>query len=247
MNTLRDRWESQASNWVKIVRGRWRSTDHHGDFNFPSFLRVLPPPSGPTLEIGSGEGRNTVALRVGGYDIQGVDASPTMVAAARAADPHSRFDVADAADLPFEDESFALVIAFMSLQDMDDLGAVVAEAARVLQPGGHFCFAILHPLRTAGTWAGDGSFVLDSYFARRPYVVTDAHDDVSVEMWSEHRPLQAYSDALTAHGFVIEELREPEPFGDMIRSDGVGISEKWTRIPFAVHVRALKRPSGDNR
>jgi hypothetical protein len=46
----------------------------------------------------------------------------------------------------------------------------------------------------------------------------------------EHRPLQAYTDALFAAGFLIEqvqELGEPDP------------DDKWSRIPLFLHVRAL--------
>jgi hypothetical protein len=82
----------------------------------------------------------------------------------------------------------------------------------------------------------------ESYFDRREYLVSDEFEDVRVDMWSEHRPLEAYTTALEGHGFVIEALREPQPFEDVIRSDGLGISEKWRRIPFALHVRACKVP-----
>src|SRR5438552_10978291 len=113
-DTLRDRWEAEAENWVYVVRTRWRSTDPDDDFNFPSFLRILPPPGGKALEVGCGEGRIAQALRAGGYDIEGVDASPTMIAAAMRGDPGGRYTVADAANLPFDDASFDLVVAFMS-------------------------------------------------------------------------------------------------------------------------------------
>jgi hypothetical protein len=133
----------------------------------------------------------------------------------------------------------------MSLQDMDDLEAVVGEVARVLHVGGHFCFAILHPFRSAGRWANEGSFVVtDSYFERHGYVVSDELDDVRVEMWSEHRPLEAYMKALETNGFVVEALREPQPSEEVVRSDGLGTSDKWRRVPFSLHVRARKVAPG---
>ena len=46
--------------------------------------------------------------------------------------------VGDATRLPFPDESADLVIAFMCLHDFDDMSAAVAEAARILTPGGRF-------------------------------------------------------------------------------------------------------------
>jgi SAM-dependent methyltransferase len=239
--SLRELWEAEAENWVYVVRTRWRTTNHHDDFNFPFFLGILPAPQGPTLELGCGEGRIVQALRAGGYDVQGVDASPTMIAAARRSDPDGRYTVADAASLPFPDGSFPLVAAFMSLQDMDDLEGVMREAARVLTPEGRFCFAIIHPLRTAGDFAGPAasSFELrGSYFEQRRFVAADEHEEVRVSMHSEHRPLEVYARALEQAGFVIEALREPRPSEDVVRDDGTGISEKWRRVPFSLHVRA---------
>ncbi len=52
----------------------------------------------------------------------------------------------DAAALPWDDQAFDLAIAYMSLQDVDDLPGVLAEIARVLEPGGRLCLAIVHPL-----------------------------------------------------------------------------------------------------
>ena len=37
----------------------------------------------------------------------------------------------------------------MSLLDMDDFEGAIAETARVLRPGGVFCFAIVHPFDSA--------------------------------------------------------------------------------------------------
>jgi SAM-dependent methyltransferase len=50
--------------------------------------------------------------------------------------------IADAARLPFAGESADLVIAFMCLHDFDDMSAAVAEAARILTPGGRFAVAL---------------------------------------------------------------------------------------------------------
>ena len=246
MTSLRKRWLKESENWVFVTRHRHLASDHHDDFNFPHFLGILPAPSGPTLEIGCGEGRVVRALQAGGYDIQGVDVSERLVESARRADPAGRYTVADAAALPFEDGTFELTVAVMSLQDIDDFQGAIHEVARVLEPGGRFCFAILHPLRTAGAFEGTGSpetlTIEGSYFEQREFMVADEVEGVRVEMYSEHRPLEAYTRALESAGFVIEALREPRPGEDAVHPDGSGISEKWRRIPLFLHVRAALRP-----
>jgi ubiquinone/menaquinone biosynthesis C-methylase UbiE len=57
-----------------------------------------------------------------------------MVEAARAKAPHLRFEVADAAALPFPDASFDLVTHANAIPFFD-------EVARVLRPGGSVVFA----------------------------------------------------------------------------------------------------------
>ena len=44
-----------------------------------------------------------------------------MVESARGAEPGFDVQLADAAALPFEEGAFDLVVAFMSLQDIDDM------------------------------------------------------------------------------------------------------------------------------
>ena len=76
--------------------------------------------------------------------------------------------VADAARLPFASGAADLVVALMSLLNVDDLPAAVGEVGGVLAPGGRLCVALLHPIASAGTFLGDdpdARFVLTrSYF-----------------------------------------------------------------------------------
>ena len=115
MTSLSERWQTESENWVYVTRRRQLASDHHDDFNYPFFLGLLPAPSGPTLEVGCGEGRVVRALHAAGYDIQGVDVSESLVQAAKRADPSGRYAVADAAKLPFAESAFDLAVAFMSL------------------------------------------------------------------------------------------------------------------------------------
>jgi ubiquinone/menaquinone biosynthesis C-methylase UbiE len=55
-----------------------------------------------------------------------------MLAAAKELDADLEAHLADAADLPLDDASFNLVVAFMSLQDVNDMEGAIGEAARVL-------------------------------------------------------------------------------------------------------------------
>ena len=164
-----------------------------------------------------------------------------MLAAAREAAPEMELHIADAAELPFADASFGLVVAFMSFQDVDDLSGATREAARVLVPGGRLCLAIVHPLNSAGSFASrtaDSPFVIEgSYLGESVTDETFERDGLAMRFVSRHRPLQTYTELLAATGLLIERLREPElPDAGFNGEHG----PRWRRIPLFLHVRALK-------
>ncbi len=82
------------------------------------------------LEIGSGTGSGTAILhaRFPKADTTGVDLSPEMVRIATAKVQGVRFEPADASQLPFEDDSFDLVV-------QNNVPVYFKEIARVLAPG----------------------------------------------------------------------------------------------------------------
>ena len=134
VSDLRGEWERHAERW--IAWARTPGHDSYWQFHRDVFLEMVPPPAGRTLDLGCGEGRLARDLAALGHDVVGVDSSPTLVSAAREASPALELHLADAADLPFEDASFGLVVAFMSLQDVDDLAGVLGEAPGRSSPEG---------------------------------------------------------------------------------------------------------------
>lgn len=220
-----------------LRRAYWR-------FNRDAFLTLVPPPGRRTLEVGCGEGRVARDLAARGHRISGIDTSATLVALAREASPELDLAVADAAALPFADGDFDLVIAFMSLQDVDDLDGAVREAGRVLEPGGRLVAAIVHPLNSAGTFTGDdpaGPFVVEgSYLHPHRNVDVVERDDLTMTFVSEHRPLEAYSRALEAAGFLVEAIREPALPPGAWDARTVG---RWSRLPMFLHLRAVRPTS----
>jgi SAM-dependent methyltransferase len=157
-----------------------------------------------------------------------------MVAAAREADPRGDYVVADAAALPFPDGHADLVVAFMSLMDVDDMPAAVAELARVLEPGGKLVLAVIHPINSAhqvDRVHPEGRLVLtESYFDRRRYTDTIERDDVRMTFESRHWTLEDYFDALLAAGFRFDALRE---IGDPEHP-------RWSRYPLFLHLLATR-------
>ncbi len=106
-----------------------------------------PPRFERSLEIGSGTGYFTLNLMLA--ELIGkatcTDISPGMLAALSANAQRLNLDVTtvptDAERLPFEDESFDLVIGHAILHHIPDLAQAFREFARVLAPGGTVLFA----------------------------------------------------------------------------------------------------------
>lgn len=230
--TLRDAWEAQAENWV--VWARRAGHDSYGRFHRDAFLELLPPAGRRTLDLGCGEGRLTRDLAARGHRMVAVDAAPTMVRHAREADPAGEYHVASATELPFSEGAFDLVVAFMTLQDMDDAEAAVRETWRVLEPGGRFCVALVHPINAAGSFESDepdAAFVIrDSYFERRRYVDVIAKEGLEMTFTSDHRSLEGWLRPLEDVGFLVDRIREV----------GAPENPRWERLPLFLHVRARK-------
>lgn len=120
-------WSALAEGWA----ARW------GGVSAPARQALITAcaigPGTRVLDVGCGSGEFLAELAAAGARAIGVDSAPAMVAiAARHGDARE----ADAAALPFEDDSFDVVTAVTVLHLTDELDHAVLECARVLRPGG---------------------------------------------------------------------------------------------------------------
>jgi SAM-dependent methyltransferase len=101
---------------------------------------------GTCLDVGCGTGFHLPLLHELGWALTGVELSADQLHFARGrADNYAELLQADAAHLPFANDSFDLVFSAFTHTDMDDFAAVVHEAARVLTPAGRFVYLGVHP------------------------------------------------------------------------------------------------------
>jgi len=238
LTVLRDKWDEHAKQWIAWVRSPGEP-DSYSRFHRKEFLALVPEPGRLTLDIGCGEGRVGRDLQADGHTVLGVDWSRTMCEAA-ANHPKNPIPVVvgDAAMLPIADASVDCAVAFMSLQDIDDMRGAVTEIARVLADGEKLALAIVHPMYSGGKFyparGSKKNFIIKrSYFKPELRVSHDSQDSLTVTFYREHRPLQAYVEALLNAGFTIEQLHEVTDEDE---------SQPWHQVPMFLDVVATRKP-----
>jgi SAM-dependent methyltransferase len=188
------------------------------------------------LEIGCGSAPCARWLRRAGADVVGLDLSAGMLARAAVLNRATGIDVpllqADAGALPLADASVdGACSAFGGLPFVADAGAVFAEVARVLRPGGRFVASVNHPLRWPFPDSPDPDDlrVVSSYFDRTPYVETDdAGRTVYVE---HHRTVGDWVRAVLGAGLTLVDLIEPEWTPGRTQTWGQWSPERGALVP----------------
>lgn len=172
------------------------------------------------LDLGCGSGRYLRLLAAGGASrVTGADLSSAMLERAR----EGGFAVvrAEASKLPFADSTFDLVVCGLVVGHVAALDALVAEARRVLRPGGAFVCSDIHP---AGTLAGWERSLRDA----------------EGRALSVRQHLHLYEDYLRAcrgAGLVVEGVREPR----------VAFDSPWRGWPALLVLRAVRPGAPDPR
>jgi len=119
------------------------------------------------LDVGCGPGYVSAAAAERGAKPIGVDFSTEMIAIAKRMFPAIEFREGDAQNLPFADATFDRVVASFSLLHVADPEHAMAEATRILKPGGRFAFT---------TWAR----IEENPFIKLVDDAIQAHADLNV-------------------------------------------------------------------
>ena len=250
-------WENNAENWTKLSRAGY---DVYRDFmNTPHFLRMLTDEKGKLgLDVGCGEGTNTRRVAELGATMKAVDITETFIKHAKATeadDPKGiEYFTAPAQNMPFGDQTFDFVTAFMTLMDMGDLEGAFKEIFRVLKPGGFIQFNICHPCydlpnkkkitdengEEIGYQIGgyfDGAFTMFEWcFSTAPKEIKDNMPKFQVP--AQHRTLSQWVNMMIDAGFVIEKFDEPYATDEEIAACP---AVRDTRIlGYFLHVRVRK-------
>jgi ubiquinone/menaquinone biosynthesis C-methylase UbiE len=239
---MRNEWVTGAAAWIDRIRGR-------GDMSRDALLdewmlRAVGDVSGrDVIDLGCGEGRFSRMLAERGARVTGIDlAAPMIDAAAAARVSNETYAIADMETLDgIASAAFDLAVSYITLVDVHNLAAALAQAFRVLRPGGRFVVCNLAPMVTAGNmWVryGDGTklhYRLDNYLDESeramPMCGTVFHN--------QHRTLSTYINTFLAAGFALEGIREPFPSPAQLAQEPS--NEDILRVPLFI-IYLLRKP-----
>jgi SAM-dependent methyltransferase len=214
---MSDGWAESADAWVA-------SQGSEGDFgrrwvmDAPMLERVRRRPYARALDVGCGEGRFCRMLKAEGVTAVGIDPTAPLIDHARRLDPDGDYRVEAAEALGFEDGAFDLVVSYLSLIDIPDVRAAIAEMARVLAPGGTLLIANLAGYNSAADANDLGWVTLPD--GRRVHAMDDyleekvgwiAWKGIRIQNW--HRPLSTYMTLLLDQGLILTHFAEPAAHG----------------------------------
>ena len=119
----------------------------------PSLLQAAgTAPGMRLLDVACGTGLAAGAAAAIGARVTGVDFSPAMIVMARSLHPAAGFRTADAEELPFGNGSFDAVVANFGIHHVERPERAIAEAHRVLAPGGILAFTFWADPRDNTAW-----------------------------------------------------------------------------------------------
>jgi len=190
LQRVRQMWDRQAPHFDRAM-GFWERLLFAGGRQW-----VCAQATGTVLEIAAGTARNLPYYHEDVH-VTGIDVSPAMLeigrrratALGRAID----LRLGDAQALKFPDGSFDTVVCTLSLCSIPDARRAVAEAKRVLRPGGHML--LLEHVRSPIRWIYGLQRLLErltrrssgDFLTREPLTYLRAEDFVIEDVQSSKR------------------------------------------------------------
>ncbi len=212
-------WGSVAHWYDKHLEDK---DSYHVQVVAPNLLRLINLKRGETLlELGCGQGffLEKFLACTDPKNLFGVDLGKELIAIATQKNHNINYVVASADDASlFPNRNFDVVTIVLALQNMRDMNAVIANAARFLNEKGRLYIVLNHPafrIPKQSDWAFDQKSglqkrVLNKYLSEEeiPIDMNPGSTRNKETTTSFHRPLQVYSKAFHKHGLAITKIEE---------------------------------------
>lgn len=154
------------------------------------------------IDLGCGPGFELSAMSSRGADVSAIDISEEMVNLAQIANPDACIKVGSFEKIPFQDNSFDVVISKWAFQMAVNIDLIYHEITRILKPGGILIYLADHPIR---------QFIEKKYFGKNYFikeVVTSTFFDGKITVKQPSHTLNEYLSPFFFKNFILEEYEE---------------------------------------
>lgn len=230
---VRNAFDQLASVYENTVD---KNSLYNSEYERPSMINNLPPDiqGRKALDAGCAAGWYTEQLLDKGAEVVAVDVSPEMISSAkrRAGDRADIFCIDLEDVLPFEEQSFDLILSSLTLHYLRSWEQTFSEFKRILKPGGTFLFSVHHPIT-------DIKLLKEPHYYDTELIIDQWNKEGKVyEVPFYRRPLQEILNT-TLKYFSIEKVIEPEPTANFKVQSPEGY-EKLMRSPQFLIIKAFK-------
>lgn len=134
-------------HWQEMVSRSVRKFNAYQQARYDWIIRLAGEMKGQrVLDIGCGDGALSYLLAKQGVRVSGLDNEELGLAYAKRNVPQAEFVLASAYELPFGEASFDLVVSSELIEHLEQPEKMLAEAVRVLRPGGQLILTTPHRL-----------------------------------------------------------------------------------------------------
>jgi SAM-dependent methyltransferase len=213
-----DVWDANATWWKETFTG---GADQEYEVQILPLIASELAGRRRIVDIGCGEGQVARRLSEGGAAIVGADPSGAQLENALVS-PRGGIAYVQALGeaLPLRSQSVDGAVCCLVIEHSDDADAVLAEAARVLAPGGRFLLLVNHPaFQGPGSGFVDDQILDERYWRVGPYLKEQwviEKVDSAVSLGFSHRPLSRYINPVVDAGLVLTRLIEPAPRRELL-------------------------------
>ena len=210
-------WKKVAGWYDKTVK---EEESYQNKVILPNLSRWFQDLKGKkVIDVGCGQGFFSCLLAEKGAAVTGVDSAGSLIQIAKSENKHIKFVKADAHNLSFAKAGeFDVALCVLSLQNMENLKAVLGEISRVLKPNSRLVAVLNHPafrIPQNSSWGFDEKSKtqyrrIDSYLSPAKIKI-DMHPSEKIKKvytYSFHHSLQDYMKALSASSFAIVKMEE---------------------------------------
>lgn len=130
------------------------------------------------LDVGAGTGRLSIRFASLGAETTALDISPEMLKVLNCKNSRIKTVVADAENLPFDDNSFDIVVGAFLIVHFKNPKYFFNEAYRVLKPGGILLVTNINQKEPPEVATAVGKIKIESYY-HRPSEIKDQLEDLA--------------------------------------------------------------------